>query len=65
MLSTKNTALAAGMDLGLGDQLKSQAEDEIMKRKKRMAQLASLQGATAGAVGGGSGTASQTLFGGV
>jgi len=59
MLSTKNSALsAAGADLGLGDQLKSQAEDEIMKRKKRMNQLAMM------AQGGGVGPATQTLFSG-
>ena len=58
MLSQKNALLpSAGVDLGLGDQLKSQAEDEINKRKKRMMQLAS-------AAGGMMGPATQTLFSG-
>jgi len=59
MLSTKNTALSASMDLGLGDQLKSQAEDEILKRKKRMQQMALAAGGL-----GGIGPASQSLFAG-
>lgn len=60
MLSTKNALVpSAGVDLGLGDQLKSQAEDEINKRKKRMMQLANQAGAL-----GGVGPATQALFSG-
>lgn len=62
MLSAKNSMLsAAGADLGLGDQLKSQAEDEILKRKKRMSQMALAAG---GSMGAGVGPATQTLFSG-
>lgn len=60
MLSQKNSMLpSAGVDLGLGDQLKSQAEDEINKRKKRMMQLANAAGGMMGV-----GPATQTLFSG-
>ncbi len=54
--STKNAAVpgSAAFDLGLGDQLKSQTEDEINARKKKMAQLA-----------GGMGMASTSLLGGM
>lgn len=37
MLSNKNSMLSqAGQDLGLGDQLKNQTEEEIAKRRKKL-----------------------------
>jgi hypothetical protein len=39
--SAKNQSLSASaLDLGLGDQLKNQTEDEINQRKKKLAQMA-------------------------
>lgn len=59
MLSSKNTPLsAAATDLGLGDQLKTQVENELMQRKKKLLQNAGLGGGQ-GAAGG---PATQSLF---
>jgi hypothetical protein len=53
--SLKNQPMAASADLGLGDQLQSQAEAEINERKKKL--LAMQGGASQGL-----GPATQSLF---
>lgn len=54
--SAKNFMLSpAAMDLGLGDQLKQQLDDQEIERKKKLAQAA--QG------GAGLGPATMSLFG--
>ena len=52
--SLKNQPMAASADLGLGDQLQSQAEAEINERKKK---LLAMSGSTQGL-----GPATQSLF---
>ena len=57
LTSTKNQmTLAASSDLGLGDQLKSQVEDELAQRRKKLLKpgLGQLTG---------TGPATQSLFG--
>lgn len=57
MLSSKNMMLSpAAADLGLGDQLKMQLDDEDAQRKKKMLQQANALAPLGGAA--------QSLFGG-
>lgn len=52
MLSTKNAMLSqAGQDLGLGDQLKTQVENELQQRKKKLLTAAGLGMSPGGGLG--------------
>ena len=48
--SAKNFSLSpAGQDLGLGDMVKQQLEDQENERKKKLAQMSSARGTSGGA----------------
>ena len=52
MLSSKNAMLSqSGQDLGLGDQLQAQVQNEILQRKKKLTQTAGLGMAPSGVLG--------------